>query len=345
MTRARLIMVALIVSTRAVSAQPADFGGKGLQVCLQAARTADDGCAKLADDPAGRIACFQKARAEELECLEHAMSDAPAAGPGQEAPAASASTLPPAQPAVTVSPDVTTTVDSPKAEVVASPSEQPTGSVSANASQATDQQGGDQQGKDQQGKDQPAAPPSNPAPVRADVSPPAATETSTAVIPSREPDPTTLRDSGWVVSETTSPIDYSPLIAAVLRPASRLHDGPSNLTVHCRRGRTELSVWSEGGWRATRNDAVLIDHRVNREPIVRQMWSLSADAKTATYKGDAIELLQSLPEGALLSISIADGDNPRREATFLLTGWTAIRQKIEKLCKWPPAERQTIGKR
>jgi hypothetical protein len=75
------------------------------------------------------------------------------------------------------------------------------------------------------------------------------------------------------------------------------------------------------------------------------MWSLSTDAKTATYKEDAVELLRSLPEGGLLSISIPDGDNPRREATFLLTGWTAIRQKIERLCKWPPAGRLTDGRR
>ena len=90
---------------------------------------------------------------------------------------------------------------------------------------------------------------------------------------------------------------------------------------------------------------MLVDHRVNKDPIVRQMWSLSADARTATYREDAVELLRSLPEGGLLSISLPDGDNLRREATFLLSGWTAIRQKIEKLCKWPPAGRVTYGKR
>src|SRR5262249_54741263 len=142
-----------------------------------------------------------------------------------------------------------------------------------------------------------------------------------------------------------SPVDFSPLITAAIRPASRLRDGPSSLAVRCRRGRTELSIWSEAGWHSLRNDAVLVDYRVNKEPIVRLMWTLSADAKTATYREDAVDLLRSLPEGGLLSISLPDGDNPRREATFLLTGWTAIRQKIEKLCNWPPAGRLTYGKR
>jgi hypothetical protein len=248
-----------------------------------------------------------------------------------------------------VAPDPSANTDSPKAEAAMSPPEppktdaaaslpeQPTGSISANMPQEQDQRGGDQA----------AAPAANPDPVRAiEVPAPAASAAaSVEATQPREPDAATLRESSWVVSETTSPIDYSPQIAAALRPASRLHDGPSSLAVRCRRGRTELSVWSEAGWRSIRSDAVLVDHRINKEPIVRLMWSLSADARTATYKEDAVELLRSLPEGGLLSISIPDGDNPRREATFLLTGWTAIRQKIEKLCKWPPAGRVTYGKR
>jgi hypothetical protein len=221
--------------------------------------------------------------------------------------------------------------------VATSPPEAPTGSISANASQQ----------KDQQSKEQDAAPPANPNPVQAtEVSPPAALPAASAeVTQAHEPDTATLRESGWVVSETTSPVDFSPLIMAVIRPASQLHDGPSSLTVRCRRGRTELSIWSEAGWHSARNDAVLVDHRVNQEPIVRTMWSLSADARTATYKDDAVLMLRSLPEGGLLSISLADGDNARREATFLLTGWTTIRQKIEKLCKWPPAGPMAYGKR
>jgi hypothetical protein len=336
MKRVRLIMVALVMSGRAVSAQSVDQDSEGLGVCLQAARLADEGCTKLTDDPVGRIECFQKARGAELECLEHALSDAPAGSPGPETPAASASPQP-QQPSVATAPDAPAKIETPKAEVLVSPPEQPTGAVLANAPQ----------GRDQQGKQQDGAPAANPDPVRATEAPsPASTATaSTEAAQPHEPDTTGLRQSGWVVSETTSPVDYSPLITAVIRPASRLHDGPRSLAVRCRRGRTELSIWSEAAWRSTRSDAVLVDHRVNREPIVRLMWSLSADAKTATYKGDAVELLRSLPEGGLLSISIPDGDNPRREATFLLSGWTAIRQKIEKLCKWPPPERVIYGRR
>jgi hypothetical protein len=242
-------------------------------------------------------------------------------------------------------PDITQVTEQPKLGQPASPPEQPMGSISANEPQENNQPAKDQQPADPPGKDPDVAPPAGPVPVRATEAPAASATASVEATQPREPDTTGgLRQSSWVVSETTSPVDYSPLITAELRPVSRLHDGPSSLAVRCRRGRTELSIWSEAGWRSTRNDPLLVDHRVNKEPIARLMWSLSADAKTATYKEDAVELLRSLPEGGLLSISIPDGDNPRREATFLLTGWTAIRERIEKLCKWPPAGTAGYGK-
>jgi hypothetical protein len=345
MRRARLIVVALLVAGRAVCAQPVDPDGGGLSACLQAARAADDGCARLTDDPTERIACFQKARTAEFECLEHSLSDSPPGSAGQGTPAASASTPAPAQPSGAASPDITSVAEQPKLDPPASLPEPPIGSITANEPQERNQQAKDQQPGDQQGKDPDVAPPADPGSVRATEAPAASATASVEATQPREPDSTGgLRQSSWVVSETTSPVDYSPLISAVIRPASRLDDGPSSLSVRCRRGRTELSIWSEAGWRSTRSDALLVDHRVNKEPIVRLMWSLSADAKTATYKEDAIELLRSLPEGGLLSISIPDGDNRRREATFLLTGWTAIRQKIEKLCKWPPAGTAGYGK-
>jgi hypothetical protein len=338
MRRARLIVVALLGAGRAVCAQPVDPDGGGLSVCLQAARVADDGCARLTDDPTGRIACFQKARSAELQCLEHSLSDPPPGGAGQGTPAASASTPPPAQPSGAASPDITSVAEQPKLDPPVNPPKPPMGSISANEPQEKNQQARDQQPGDQQGKDPDVAPPADTDPVRATEAPAASATASVEAAQPREPAATGgLRQSSWVVSETTSPVDYSPLITAVIRPVSQLHDGPSSLAVRCRRGRTELSIWSESGWRSTPNDSLLVDHRVNKEPIARLMWSLSADAKTATYKQDAVELLRSLPEGGLLSISIPDGDNPRREATFRLTGWTAIRQRIEKSCKWPPA--------
>ena len=145
-------------------------------------------------------------------------------------------------------------------------------------------------------------------------------------------------DTAWVVSETTSPVDYSPLITAVIHSTSSVRDAPNTLAVRCRGLRTELLLRTEGAWRASRASEVQVDHQINDQPFVRLQWTVSADGKTASYKDDAVELLRSLPEGARLKISVfVRQEGPGQEATFQLTGLDAIRQKIGAACKWAPA--------
>jgi len=98
----RLTVVALVVAGRTVSAQAADGSGKGLDLCIETARGADATCSKLADDPAQRLECFQKARAVQLECLEQALPDPPT---GTTASESHPETSQPGQPAATASPD------------------------------------------------------------------------------------------------------------------------------------------------------------------------------------------------------------------------------------------------
>jgi hypothetical protein len=290
------------------------------------ARLDDAICAKLTNDPTQRLECFHKARGAELECLEHVLSDAPAAGAAsQPATSQPAPAAQPDQPAAAASSDLPSKAEAARGDAPVAAPEPPTASI-APAPPQTAPAASVEPGKS---VDTTVAADGTPAAIRAN--------------PPREGD---LRESSWVVSETSSPIDYSPLLTAMIRPASRLQDGPNSLIIRCHGGKTELSVRSEGGWHPTRNVGLVVDHRVNKEPIVRLMWGLSADARIATYKGDAVELLRSLPDGALLSISIPDGDKARREATFLLTGWSAIRQKIERMCNWPLAgERASVRPR
>ena len=146
-------------------------------------------------------------------------------------------------------------------------------------------------------------------------------------------------DPAWIVSETTSPVDYSPLITAVIHPTSSVKDAPNALAVRCRGSRTELLLRTEGAWRASRASEVQVDYQINDQPLVRLQWTVSADGKTASYKGDAVGLLRSLPEGARLKISVFDGQGLGQEAMFQLTGLDSVRQKIGLACKWPSTPR------
>jgi Type VI secretion system VasI, EvfG, VC_A0118 len=153
-------------------------------------------------------------------------------------------------------------------------------------------------------------------------------------------------DTAWLVSETTSPVDYSPLITAVIHSTSSVKDAPSTLAVRCRASRTELLLRTEGVWRASRAGEVQVDYQINDQPFVRLQWTVSADGATASYNDDAVELLRSLPEGARLKISVFDGKGRGQEATFQLAGLDDIRKKIGLACKWPPtADKISSGRR
>jgi len=141
------------------------------------------------------------------------------------------------------------------------------------------------------------------------------------------------KQADWIVSETTSPVDFGPLITAVIHSTS----GPNTLAVRCRGLRTELLLRTEQAWRSSPSGEILIAYQINDQAAVRLAWALSPDGKTASYKQDAIDLLQSLPEGARLKISVFDGGGSGHDAAFQLTGLDEIRKKLATVCKRKPS--------
>ena len=152
-------------------------------------------------------------------------------------------------------------------------------------------------------------------------------------------------DPNWIVSQTTSPIDYTPLIAVAIRLPFSVKHAPTTLAMRCRGGRTEFLVRTEGTWRVSRAREVQVDYQINDQPFVRLPWTMSADGRTAIYKDDPVALLQSLPEGARLKINVLDEPGASHEATFDLAGLDAVREKIAAACKWPsPANKMSSEK-
>jgi hypothetical protein len=154
-------------------------------------------------------------------------------------------------------------------------------------------------------------------------------------------DDASMPQPDWIVSETTSPVDYSPLVSAVIHSTSGEKDGPNIFTVRCRAQRTEVSLGTNGAWGVPRGTLLQVDYQIDDRPSIRQQWVLAADGKTATYKDDAVALLRSIPDGAALKVAVADKDNISREALFQLAGLSAVRQKVAAACKWPRATTRT----
>ena len=287
----------------------------GLESCFHAARIADAICSKLPDDPAQRLDCFQQTRAAQLECLEHVLSETPA-GP-----------TPPK------TPSETTRLEPPAIARLPEGSSERVSPEQANRNGSSEKSDNPPKAIVRTNPQELAAPAETPTgTIRPDIRP------KTAGVPAG---PTS---TNWVVSETTSPVDYSPLVTAVIQSTSPVKDAPAALAIRCGEKHTELMVRTGGTWATTRGNELRVDYQIDDKPAVRLPWSASADGKSASYKGDAVGLLQSLPEGARLKINVFDGLG--HDATFQLTGLDTVRKKIAAACNWAPtANKSVIGKR
>jgi hypothetical protein len=141
----------------------------------------------------------------------------------------------------------------------------------------------------------------------------------------------------WIVTETMSPVDYSPMISATTSSQPVAKDAPAIFVIRCRGQHTDLLVSTEGSWRASRAKELQVDLRVNDQPAATMQWIASSDGRTAIFKGDAVRFLRSLPDGGRLIVSVSDWHGMAHEASFQLTGLNTIRQRIAAACKWTPA--------
>jgi len=339
---ALLAAIALILAGGAAQAQSSDENESGLQSCFRAAHAAIAVCSEQSNNPEQRVDCLAKARADQLECINQALSTA-----GNKPPENSSKTArsaPAASGAAMEAPDALK--EPARADSV--------GSVPADDATAIERPDRtvEPAPKPMQANKLSSMTPEPSGAIRPDRTPEPALEpmqANKALEPSGEMRPETSgkRDDApmpqpdWVVSETTSPVDYSPLVSAVIRSTAGENDGPNSFAVRCRALRTEVSLGTNGAWSVRRGNVLQVDYQIDDRPSIRQQWVLAADGKTATYKDDAVELLRSIPDGAALKIAVADKDNVRREATFQLAGLSAIRQKVAAACKWTPAPTRT----
>ena len=139
----------------------------------------------------------------------------------------------------------------------------------------------------------------------------------------------------WVISETTSPLDYSPMVTAsiVLQSgASRL-----KLSIICRRGRTDLELASDRPDTAAAGSGrdIVVTHSINRDASIEQRWD--ARGSVASFKGDAVAFLRSLPDDGELAVRVSDGKSVLHEGRFVLDGLSHVRDRFASACKWPGA--------
>ena len=137
----------------------------------------------------------------------------------------------------------------------------------------------------------------------------------------------------WVVSETTSPVDYTPIVTATTVSQGGATDQPMQLSIRCRSGRTELVV--TGSVSSGNGKDQAISYRIDDKQPVQLAGAQPSFGTGVAFSGDVVRILQTLPEQGELVIRLAGRAGAAKEGHFLLGGLKAARDRVAKVCKWP----------
>ncbi|WP_083218926.1 type VI secretion system-associated protein TagO [Bradyrhizobium icense] len=148
------------------------------------------------------------------------------------------------------------------------------------------------------------------------------------------PDSAVSHEPNWIISETTSPVDYSPQIVAVTKARSSSRDAPTSLAIRCRAGRTELTISTAG----RQDGEVTVAYRINDEPTVEARWKPANNGRSLAFPGDVVRLLRSMPASGQMLIKVYAGRTSSNEGAFKLAGLDSVRRKIATMCNWPQPE-------
>ena len=155
----------------------------------------------------------------------------------------------------------------------------------------------------------------------------------TAGTPTAQLDRSARGGDNWIISETTSPVDYTPIVTATTSSRGGSNGSSMRLSIYCRGGRTELVVAGPAVSRGSGDYA--ISYRINDDRPVQLAARSPSFGTGAAFTGDVIRLLQSLPEEGHVVVRISARSGAAQDGDFLLGGLKTAREKLAAACKWP----------
>jgi hypothetical protein len=160
-----------------------------------------------------------------------------------------------------------------------------------------------------------------------DISPPPAAASSTsAVAPAA---------NNWIVSQTTSPLDYTPV--AIATASSRVGpDGATlQLSIQCRGGRTDLVIGDPAV--ALRAEDHVVSYAVNDSQPAVVAAGAAASGTGVALRGDVVRLLASLPDHGDIAFRVTNRQGATLEGRYALAGLKTLLARLAGPCKWPAA--------
>jgi hypothetical protein len=135
-----------------------------------------------------------------------------------------------------------------------------------------------------------------------------------------------LAQSSWIVSETRSPVDYSPVAIATAST------GDLDLSIQCRGGRTEMVVGSPH--LALRADTQAVSYTVNDGAAVPIAFGPSSSGNGIALKVDVPRFIMMLPDRGEVAFRIAGREGQALEGRVRLAGLKPLYGRMAGPCKW-----------
>ena len=137
----------------------------------------------------------------------------------------------------------------------------------------------------------------------------------------------------WIVSVTTSPLDYTPIAIATASSTVGPDGSPMQVSIQCRSGRTELVV--AGPALTRRAEDYAVSYNIDKgEPVVVAAGT-PASGPGVAIRGDVVRLLAALPERGVIAFAVAARQGAALEGRFDLASLKIVREKLAVPCKWP----------
>jgi hypothetical protein len=147
--------------------------------------------------------------------------------------------------------------------------------------------------------------------------------TSATSAPTSEP---RLAQSTWIVSETRSPVDYSPVAVAMAST------GELQLSIQCRGGRTEMAV--DSPHLALRTYTQAVSYTVNAGAAVPVAFGPSSSGNGLAIRVDVPRFLVTLPDRGELLLRITGQQGQALEAKVGLAGLKTLHGRMAGPCRW-----------
>jgi hypothetical protein len=137
----------------------------------------------------------------------------------------------------------------------------------------------------------------------------------------------------WIVSETTSPLDYTPVAIATALSSGGPDGAILQLSIQCRSGRTNLVI--TGPALTGRGEDSVVSYVVNDGQPVVVAAGTPASGLGVAIRGDVVRVLASLPDRGDVAFRVTPRQSAALDGRYDLAGLKIVRDRLAGPCKWP----------